>query len=288
MNLPQPDKDVLITGASGVIGSAIARQLAAHFNLHLTSRDMSKLQGLAGELTKTGSRISVYTMNLADPTHCQDTVRQFFVNAKKPYGLVCNAGHLGVLGRFDEIDFADWQQSIVENFLSHAAMIHAFVAGFRAERRRTGSIVILSGAGLGGPVTHTRLTSYLTAKAALTHLAEALSAELIDLDITINAVAPGQVRSGITDQAIAAGPARAGDYALSAQKCKQTGGVSPELAADLIDFLMGPQARGITGRLLSARFDLERLKQNLAAVARNPALYRLRRIDNDLFGEIKR
>jgi len=170
----------------------------------------------------------------------------------------------------------------MENFMMQAAMIHAFAQCFSKHRLKQGTIITLSGAGLGADTIFDRLSSYSTAKAALTHLVEALAPEFKELGLTINAIAPGQIRSSITQQALDAG-AKAGPYAQSARQCAETGGVSPELAADLVEFLTGPKGRVISGRLLSARFDRPALEKNLKAIANDSNLYRLRRIDNDRF-----
>src|SRR6185437_14497160 len=141
-------------------------------------------------------------------------------------------------------------------------------------------IVALSGAGLGGNSTFEHYTSYSTAKAALTHLVEALAPELLKIGLRINAVSPGQVSSGLTETAIRAGTERAGQYAITAQKCKESGGVSPDLAAQLIEYLFGPAAVEITGRLLSARFDREAIQRQASTIVKNSNLFRLRRIDD--------
>jgi len=277
-------KDVLITGASGVIGTAIAGRLAASgFNLHLTSRDSARLKELRRELEKSGIQTWSYDLELSDLPRCERVVDEFFSRSENPFGLVCNAGDLGILGSFLDVDFGEWSKSLQHNFLGHAAMMHAFGRAFLAQGRKGGAIVLLSGAGLGSAVGHTHLSSYGTAKAALTYLSEALAPELKELDMTINAIAPGQVKSGITKQAIQAGVERAGAYAEAAQKCMDKGGVSPDLGAELVDFLMSPAARRITGRLLSARFDQKRLREKADVISENPDLYRLRRIDDDLF-----
>lgn len=286
MSFPTPKKDVLITGASGVLGSSMARHLAtAGFNLHLTSRRRNRLQALESELSKTGSRIFLYELDLLSVEQCERAVDTFFQQSNHPFGMVCNGGDLGVLGTFLEVDFTAWSGSLQHNFVGHAAMIHQFALLYRKQQKTEGAIILMSGAGLGSAVAHTHLSSYGTAKAALTYLAEALAPEFKELNITINAVAPGQIKSGITEQAIRAGVEQAGAYARAAAKCMETGGVSPDLAAKLVEFLMGPQARNISGRLLSARFDQDRIREQTEATSHDPDLFRLRRIDDVLFAK---
>jgi NAD(P)-dependent dehydrogenase (short-subunit alcohol dehydrogenase family) len=281
---PKMTKDIILTGASGAIGSTMARHLAAAgFSMHLTSRDPGRLKNLVAEISKYKTGVHSYALDLLDLKQGREVAETFFRKAAHPFGLICNAGDLGLLGPFLDCRFEDWAKSLQQNFVAHAAMIHAFGRNFRATGRKGGSIVILSGAGLGGAIGHANLSSYGTAKAALTYLAEALSLEFRELEININAIAPGQVKSGITEQALRAGVERVGAYAESAQKCMETGGVSPDLAAELVTFLMSPAAKGISGRLLSARFDQKRLRKQTKQIAGDPHLYRLRRIDDELF-----
>jgi NAD(P)-dependent dehydrogenase (short-subunit alcohol dehydrogenase family) len=275
-------KDILITGASGVIGTAISRRLAAAgYRLHLTARDTAKLAPLLKELSSAEPQ--TYVLDLTRPGQVEEVVAQFFKKAAAPYGLVCNAGNLGVLGEFVKISIDEWLQGVGENFIAQARLIHAFASGLAAKKVSDARIVALSGAGLGGNSTFEHFTSYSTSKAALTHMVEALAPELLKINVRINAVSPGQVSSGLTETAIRAGTERAGQYAITAQKCKESGGVSPDLAAQLVEYLFSPAARELTGRLLSARFDRETVQKNASAIGKDSNLFRLRRIDDVMF-----
>jgi NAD(P)-dependent dehydrogenase (short-subunit alcohol dehydrogenase family) len=283
MSLKHRPMDILLTGASGVIGGRTALHLAHHgYLLHLTARNIMKLRALKEELAARGTHVLTYPLELSNLKQSQRVVHDFFQRAGHPAALVCTAGNIGALGEFRDVDFKSWTKSITENFLSEAAMIQSFAKEFASRRCRNGSIVVLGGAGIGGNNGFANLTSYSTAKAALVHLVEALAPELQSLDITINAIAPGAVFSGITEQMLKAGT-KTGAHIADARKCKETGGVSPELTAQLVHFLLSPEARTITGRLLSARFDSKKIEGNMHDIASNPNIYRLRRIDDELF-----
>jgi meso-butanediol dehydrogenase/(S,S)-butanediol dehydrogenase/diacetyl reductase len=278
-------RDIFITGASGVIGSTIARRLAKRgFRLHLASRSPKKLAPLEALLGYEAPQVATYTLDLASLASCDRALGAFFKKAKQPFGLICVAGGLGTMGPFADVHFKSWVRTLNENFLAHAFLIQSFIKRFRLSGGREGSIVTFSGAGLGSDTSFANVSAYSTAKAALTHLVEALAPEIHDLGLRINAVAPGPVVSRITDEAIDAG-ARAGSFADGARRIKKSGGVSPELTADLVDFMLSHSAREITGRLLSARFDLKTVEAGPDRVARDPALYRLRRIDGELFSK---
>jgi 3-oxoacyl-[acyl-carrier protein] reductase len=282
----KPAKEILLTGASGVIGQALARRLAgAGYRLHLTSRHPSSLAALQRELGR--SIKAVYPLDLSRPVQAEAVTHAFFKRARRPYALLCNAGTLGTPGRYRETRWELWNKTFIENFLSHARMIQCFARQFARRRLRSGRIVTLSGAGLGASSSFWGITGYSTAKAALVHLSEALSGELAEQGMTINAIAPGAVLSGMTRQAIRAGSKRVGPQAQSATDCLKHGGVSPDLAARLVEFLLSPEARSISGRLLSARFDQDILRKQRTRLQRYPHQFRMRRIDHALFAPVK-
>jgi NAD(P)-dependent dehydrogenase (short-subunit alcohol dehydrogenase family) len=272
--------DILLTGASGVIGSAVATRLhKAGYRLHLAARNTAKLAGIAGKL---GKDVDLYAADLSDANQCQRMVSDFFKNAANPAGLICNAGNMGALGLFADVNFSDWERGVLENFLANAAILHRFAREFKQRGLRSGSVIVLSGAGIGGDSSFSNMTSYSAGKAALVHLVEALGSEWEALGLRINAVAPGPVLSGMTRQALAAGSI-AGEQAERARDCQEKGGVSPDLTADAIEFLLSEASRPISGRLLSARFDITTAKSQAEAIRRDSNAYRLRRIDGELF-----
>ncbi|MCG3203441.1 MAG: putative ketoacyl reductase [Elusimicrobia bacterium] len=283
-------RDVLVTGANGVIGSAIARELASSgFRLHLTARKPSKLSPLVSELKLlTQENIYVDQLELTDPKGPLRVIKNFFSRSVRPFGLVCNAGGFGALGPFSSIEVQKWIDDFSENFFCNTRLIHAFVRQAKVKRIQEGSLVVLSGAGLGGDTLFENFSCYSTAKASLTHLVEALWPELLKQGLRINAISPGQVYSQLTETMIQAGTKRVGRLALSAKECKKTGGVPPELAARLVNFLLSPASNGITGRLLSARYDYDLLAKDSSSIAKDSNRFRMRRIDNTFFRQILR
>jgi NAD(P)-dependent dehydrogenase (short-subunit alcohol dehydrogenase family) len=268
-------KDVLITGATGAIGSAIAEHLAARgAGVYLAGRDADKLRTLAAGIT--GAK-TLPPANLDKIDEAQGLVTAFKAAAKNPYGLVCNAASLSAPGPFSALPFAEFQASFTGNLFSHLAMIHAFLPLVP----QRGHIAVMSGAGLGATRSFANVSAYSTSKAALTHFVEALADEHPAL--SINAIAPGAVVSNMTRQALSAGRAVLGHYAEDAEKQVASGGVSPTLAARLIAWLFEqPEGqRLVSGRLLAARFDTDWLSAHASELDRDR--FRMRRIDGTLF-----
>lgn len=94
-----------------------------------------------------------------------------------------------------------------------------------------GNVVLLSGAGVGGPDAGKDVPIiYAATKAAVVQMTESFAR--LYPDLRINAVAPGPVDTGLTDH----------------------GGDSPERAVNFIEWLLEADHR-LTGRLLSAKWD---------------------------------
>lgn len=167
---------------------------------------------------------------------------------KVPFGLVCCFGDYGVAGNFEDVSFTDWAFGFQLNFVSQAREVHRFL---KLLNGRQGRVVLMGGAGIGSGSIVERRSSYASAKGALVHFVEAVSHELPN--VAINVVAPGPVVSRMTRDILKEG-------------------ISPSLAAKLVEWLILGDSSAVTGRLLSARWDTWPMS-NLANDT-----YRLRRI----------
>jgi 3-oxoacyl-[acyl-carrier protein] reductase len=86
------------------------------------------------------------------------------------------------------------------------------------------------------------------------------------------------------DGTLAAGPESAGeDYYRRTQEQLAQGGFPATEAAELVCFLLSDDARGITGRLISAQWDPWREEEFRARLRSEPDLAKLRRIDDQFF-----
>jgi 3-oxoacyl-[acyl-carrier protein] reductase len=189
--------------------------------------------------------------------------------------LVNNAGVYGPIGRLEDVDWRAWVDAITIDLVGTAAVCRAFIPLLRARGR--GKIVNLSGGGATAPLP--RFTAYAAAKAAVVRLTETLAQELLDARIDVNAIAPGALNTRLLDEALAAGPERAGEeFHARAVKQREEGGVPLARGAELAVFLASAESDGITGRLISAVWDdwraLGRRRDELAATD----VFTLRRI----------
>lgn len=185
-------KSVLITGATGAIGSALAEAYAAPgVTLHLQGRNAELLTTVAEHCRARGARV---TARILDVTEIQTLFAWIGeVDAESPVDLIfANAGMNTNVG--PEGDGETWQATdmlIDINIRATMALVHAILPGMR--RRGRGQIVLISSlaAYYGLPLT----PSYSASKAALKAYGEALRGWLAPEGILVNVVMPGYVES---------------------------------------------------------------------------------------------
>ena len=165
--------------------------------------------------------------------------------------LVNCSGVLGPIGATHKISAAHWLQAIEINLVGSFYLVQAVLPSMLAAGR--GKIVQFSGGGAayGRPF----FTAYSASKAALVRFTESLAAELRDLRIDTNAIAPGPVKSRMWDELRASGSAGGPGALEELEKLDLTGGVPAERAAALALFLVSDRSNGLTGRLISAVHD---------------------------------
>jgi 3-oxoacyl-[acyl-carrier protein] reductase len=184
-------KVVLVTGASGGIGAAIARALhgqGAVVALSGTRRE--QLESLAGEL---GERAYVCPADLRDPAAADQLVAA--AEAIGPlYALVNNAGMTkdGLALRMKD---DDWNTVLEVDLAAPFRLSRAALKGML--RRRAGRIIgigsVVGTTGNGGQA------NYAAAKAGLIGMTKSLAQEVGSRGITVNVVAPGFVETAMTD-----------------------------------------------------------------------------------------
>jgi NADP-dependent 3-hydroxy acid dehydrogenase YdfG len=184
------DKVVAITGASGGIGEATARRLAAGgARLVLGARRTDRLEALADELGAT----AVTT----DVTRREDLER-LVATARERHGrldvLVANAG-IGPISRLDAGRVEDWEAMIDVNLRGVLYGLHAALPVFR-EQGRGHVVTIVSTAGLKIVPT---MAVYAATKNAVRTLLEGLRQESTDGVVKTSAISPGYVATDFAD-----------------------------------------------------------------------------------------
>jgi NAD(P)-dependent dehydrogenase (short-subunit alcohol dehydrogenase family) len=258
---------VLVVGASGAIGGAVADELLdAGALLAVTARAVDRLASLA----ERGALVAPFDLARPDdPPALAETLSAAFGGALD--GVVVAAGGYGPIGATRSVPPAEVARALDENVVGVLRLVQALAPLLDAGRAP--SLVLLSGGGATGALP--RYTAYALSKVATVRLVENLAAE--EPGWKVNAVAPGFVASDIHAATLAAGPERAGEmYERTRQDMERA--VEPTVAAGLVRFLLEPESDGITGRLISAPWDPWREPDAVATLAAGD-FGRLRRVD---------
>jgi NAD(P)-dependent dehydrogenase (short-subunit alcohol dehydrogenase family) len=268
-------KVVVITGGSRGIGRAIALACAREgMPIALCARSRSDLEETHAQIARE-FRVPVLaaSVDVEDPGAVSEFAARTEAELGPPHGMVCAAGILGSIGPFEESPFDEWERAIRVNLLGVAHCIRAVLPGMK--RRRTGRIVLFSGGGQG-PLP--RRTAYAASKGAIWRLTESLGAELAPFGIYVNAIAPGAVNTRFLADLLQAGPERAGPAAHEeARKQQETGGASPDRAAELAVYLLSDASAGLQGKVVSALWDNYREWRDLEAISRT-GRYTMKRV----------
>lgn len=220
------DQVALVTGASGALGSVVARRLlAAGARLVLPDRQPEKLRGLFPEIE--GGSILAPACDVTEAEPVAAMVRA----AEDRFGridLLCNiAGGFRGGSPVQETDVATWDFLMALNARSVFLVCRAVVPVLL----RTGGGRIVNVASRGALAGDAGVAAYSASKAAVLRLTESLSAELKGRGVRVNAVLPGTIDTAANRAAIPG--------------ADTSRWVDPEALADAILFLLSDAARAV-------------------------------------------
>jgi uncharacterized protein len=183
----------LVTGASGGIGEAYARRLAAEgMDLMLVARSSDKLTKLAKTLRKScGVRVEVLVADLSQPDS-GPRLREAADGFEMKIDLLINNAGFGMVGSFHKLDGSRMQEMIALNIAAVVDVTQAFLPGMLAQSR--GAIVNLASMAAFQPTPF--MTAYGATKAFVLSFSEGLWGEYRKRGIRVLAVCPGPVDTG--------------------------------------------------------------------------------------------
>src|SRR5262245_8419486 len=231
----------VVTGAGRGIGRAIALKFAAEgADVACVSRTVENAEKVAAEVRATGRKAWAYAVDVADAGAVAAAAEKILADASRVDILVNNAGLTrdGLLMRMSE---QDWDTVLDTNlkgaFLFTKALTRTFL------KQRSGRI--LNVASVIGLIGNAGQVNYAASKAALIGFTKSVARELASRGITVNALAPGFIE---TDMTSALGEDVRGEL-LKRIPLASFG--QPEDIANAALFLAGPNARYITGQVLT-------------------------------------
>lgn len=237
---------VLVTGAAGGIGAAIAEAYALDgAAVGLVDFDAPAGAALAQRLASAGHRVHFVAADVGRYADCDAACRSIEAALGPIDTLVNNAGispkHGGQPAPIWQMDPAEWRRVVDVNLNSAFNLVRLLAPGM--VERRFGRIVSMSSVA-GKAYLDIVAAHYATTKAALIGMTRHLAGELGPHGITVNALAPGRIDTPM----VAGAPAAANAAVVGATPLRRLG--RPDEVAQACLFLSSKQADFITGQVL--------------------------------------
>jgi len=272
-------KNIIITGASRGLGVHIAKAMwESGASLLLVARSKDALNDIQKRLESEslpGQVVQIAVADLRLTTAIDKIIQKGRRIWNRLDGVVNNAGILGPIGPVWENHWEAWEETLRVNLLAPVALCRACVDWMKESGQ--GKIINLSGGGATGP--RPNFSAYAVAKTGIVRFTEILAEEVRDLNIQVNSIAPGALNTDMLEIVLKEDPKNVGKGEYdSALRQRESGGTSPQRAAQLCVFLASSASDGITGKLISAIWDpWESLQDHLSDLKQND-IYTLRRI----------
>lgn len=197
------NKTIIVTGASGVIGSAIAEKLAENGNnLVLLGRSKKKLAQTSAKINKYKNRCISFSCDVLNHIELQD-VKKEVLNYFNTFDALINVAGGATPGASSKIEFYKDESSLEDsffginpedfaytsnlNFLGSVLPIKVF--GEEMAKQKSGCIINISSMGAIQPLS--KSPAYSAGKAAITNFTQWLAVHLSKVNVRVNAIAPG-------------------------------------------------------------------------------------------------
>lgn len=227
----------MITGSSRGIGASIARRLANEYEVVLHARSKSD------ELLKMASELGAkfMTFDVADTAAAKEAIEADMEANGVYYGIVLNAG-ITRDNTFVGLSDEEWFHVIDVNLNGFYNVLRpALMSMIRA--RKPARIVTLSS--VSGVIGNRGQVNYSASKAGIIGASKALAVELASRGITVNCVAPGLIKTDMSEEILNSDFLDEVLKAIPAKRAGEAGEV-----AGLVKFLLSDEANYITRQVI--------------------------------------
>jgi 3-oxoacyl-[acyl-carrier protein] reductase len=232
-------KRALVTGGSGGIGAAVCRRLAAdgcHVFVH-AHRNIDAAQALASGITAAGGSAAAVVFNVTDAEATGAALAALLAGG--PIQVLVNNAGIHDDAVFPAMRAEQWKSVIDVSLNGFFNVTQPLLMPMI--RTRWGRIVTVSSV---AAITGNRgQVNYAAAKGALHSATRSLALEVASRGVTVNAVAPGIIATGMSEAAF--------DAQTIERMVPMKRAGKPDEVADLIGFLCSEQAAYITGQIIS-------------------------------------
>ncbi|MCM6774568.1 3-oxoacyl-ACP reductase FabG [Nocardia sp. CDC159] len=232
----------VVTGAARGIGRNIVLRLArAGYDIAGCYRTPGEeVDTLADELKALGVRMLLARLDVRD----RDGVERFAERAEEELGPITGLVNNAAVVRNGPIAFMRgeaWDEVIEVNLTGTWNMCQAVL--YRMLRRKAGAVVNISS--IVGTHGYPAMSNYVASKAGVNGLSKALAQEVGGYGVRVNAVAPGLITTDKVDDHF---PAAERERFVARTALGRLG--DPDDVAEVVEFLLSPRARHITGQII--------------------------------------
>lgn len=231
------NKWVLVTGASRGIGKETALYLASNgYNIVLhCSNDVTRLDNLKKEIESKAVQARALAFDIKNRAQVEQILINDIETNGMYYGVVLNAG-IAKDNPFPAMEEDEWDDVLRTNLDGFYNVLKPLIMPFIQQKK--GRIVVMSS--ISGQCGNRGQVNYSASKAGLVGAAKALSQEVAKRKITVNCIAPGIIKTDMTED-------------LPEEAIKQIPmrrmGQAREVAS-LVNYLMSEDAGYITGQVI--------------------------------------
>lgn len=230
-------KHVLITGATGDIGQAIAKTLwELGADVHLTGRNVARLNSMVAFFQE--ERVHIHPCDLSDSEGPSTLLKA--VLAHNPIDILVNNSGITKDQLSLRISSTDWNEVLHMNLTVPFFLSQGVLPGMM--KQRWGRIINITS--VVGHKGNAGQANYVASKSGLSGLTKTLALEVASRGITVNSVAPGFIETAMTKD-LSDGVRSA---IIDTTPCKCIG--VPEDVAYVVQFLARPESKFITGQTL--------------------------------------
>ena len=192
------DKKVLVTGASGGIGRAIAVDAAkaGYYVICHYNGSKAKAEETLKIINDNGGQGELIQFNVADREDCKTKLDELTAKHGTLWGIVNNAG-ITRDNTFVALSGDDWDNVIHTNLDSFYNVLSPLVMSMASRKnKRGGRIITISS--ISGVDGNRGQTNYSASKAGIIGATKALAVELAGRGVTVNCIAPGVIETEMT------------------------------------------------------------------------------------------